>query len=70
MRELIFEVTEEEEGGYSAAAVGERIYTQGDTWQELEEMVLDATKLYFEKTVEAPTSIRLHLLRETVLKVA
>lgn len=31
MRELVFNVEQEEDGGYSAAAEGELIFTQGDT---------------------------------------
>lgn len=69
MRELVFEVTEEEEGGYSAAAVGEHIFTQGDTWEELEAMVLDATRCHFGEGV-LPETVRLHLVREKVLLVA
>jgi hypothetical protein len=69
MRELTFEVTQEEDGGYCARAIGESIFTQGDTWEELREMVLDATKGYFYDT-EHPAIIRLHLIRDEVLAVA
>ena len=65
MRELVFEVTQEEDGGFCARAVGEGIFTQGDTWDELREMVIDATKGYFYDS-EPPQHIRLHLLREEV----
>ena len=33
--ELVFEVIEEAEGGYSAECLTENIFTQGDTWEEL-----------------------------------
>jgi len=69
MRELVFEVTQEEDGGFSARAVGEGIFTQGDSWEELRAMVLDATKGYFYDS-EPPVQIRLHLLRDEVLLVA
>ncbi len=69
MRELVFNVIQEEDGGYCASAVGEGIFTQGDTWEELEAMVLDATKGYFYDS-EPPENVRLHLVHETVLKVA
>lgn len=68
MRELVFEVSEEEEGGYSARSVGEHIYTQGDSWEELEAMVLEATRRYFEEVSNPPGSIRLQL--QKVLQVA
>jgi len=69
MRELIFEVVQEEDGGYCARAIGEGIFTQGDTWEELREMVLDATRGYFADS-ELPAHIRLRLLRDEVLAVA
>ncbi len=60
MRELVFEVTQEEDGGFCAKAIGEGIFTQGDTREELRGMVLDATKGYFFDS-EPPAKIRLHL---------
>lgn len=69
MRELVFHVTQEEDGGYCAAAIGESIFTQGDTWEELREMVLDATKGYFYDS-QPPDQIRLELVRSEVLSVA
>ena len=72
MSELVFEVTPAEEGGYNARAIGEGIFTQGDTWEELREMVLDATRGYFHGS-KPPSSIRLRLMRiesDEVLKVA
>jgi predicted RNase H-like HicB family nuclease len=68
-RELIFEVREEPEGGYSAEALGESIFTQGDTWEELRENVQDATRLHFQGE-QAPLTVRLLLRREETLAVA
>lgn len=69
MTELIFNVTQESDGGYVAVAVGESIATQGDTWDELCFMVLDATKAYFSDS-EPPAHIRLFMHVEQVLAVA
>jgi predicted RNase H-like HicB family nuclease len=69
MSELIFNVTQEEDGGYVAVAVGESIVTQGDTWEELCYMVTDATKGYFYD-LTPPQQIRLFLHREQLLAVA
>ena len=69
MSELLFNVTQEPDGGYIAVAVGESIVTQGDTWDELCYMVTDATKGYFFDSV-APAHIRLFLHVEQVLAVA
>ncbi len=71
MSELVFEVHQEEDGGYWAKSVGEGIFTQGDTWDELKEMVLDATKGYFSDAA-MPDKLLLHVVtdRDEVLKVA
>jgi hypothetical protein len=69
MSELLFNVTQEPDGGYVAVAVGESIATQGDTWDELCYMVLDAVKGYFYDS-EPPPRIRLFLHVEQVLAVA
>ena len=69
MTELVFNVTREEEGGFSASAVGANIFTQGDTWEELREMVIDATKCHFFES-EPPKVVRLHLVNDDVLAVA
>jgi predicted RNase H-like HicB family nuclease len=45
--ELIFEVTQEADGGYCAECLTESIFTQGDTWEELRAMVKDAVEAYF-----------------------
>ncbi len=63
MRELVFEVREDVDGGYYACTAGEGIFTQGDTWDELKEMVLDATKGYFHGAA-LPDVLHLHLVTE------
>ena len=40
--ELLFEVTEDVDGGYVAECLTEGIETQGDTWEELRANVKDA----------------------------
>mgnify|MGYP003492593601 FL=1 len=65
MREIIFLVEEAEEGGFVARALGEAIFTEGETWEELKEMIRDAGRCHFGE--EAPPIIRLHFVREEVL---
>ncbi len=65
-RELIFLVEEAEEGGYTARALGESIFTQADTWEELRNAVQDATRCHFEDE-DRPALLRLHFVREEVL---
>ena len=63
MNELVFEVSQESDGGFVAEALGESIITQADTWDELRENVREAVKaLYFDRP--APPRLRLHLVRE------
>ena len=64
--EITFEVTQEADGGFCARAIGESIFTEGDTWDELRDMVRDAVKCHFDED-EAPATIRLHLNREEIL---
>ena len=70
MSEIIFEVQEDEEdGGYVATAVGHAIATQGETIEELREMVRDAVRCHFGDGVpgKIPSLIRLHFVRDEVL---
>jgi predicted RNase H-like HicB family nuclease len=69
MSELVFEVTQEADGGFIAEALGEDIFTQGDTWEELKANIQDAVKaFYFDG--ETPSYVRLHLRKDEVLAVA
>ena len=50
--ELIFEVRDAEEGGYYARVLGHAIFTQADTWDELN--VVEATSMHFQDAVTQP----------------
>ncbi|MBI4622040.1 MAG: 2-phospho-L-lactate guanylyltransferase [Verrucomicrobia bacterium] len=66
MNELVFAVTQEGDGGFVAEALGESIFTQADTWDELRVNVREAvTAFYFDRP--APASVRLHLVRDEVI---
>ena len=66
MHELVFEVTQEANGGYVAEALGESIITQADTWEELRANVREAVAaFYFDRP--APKRLRLHFVRDEVL---
>jgi len=54
--ELVFEVTEEPQGGYSAECLSENIFTQGETWQDLRANVNDAVKGFFFDGRMPPTT--------------
>jgi predicted RNase H-like HicB family nuclease len=66
MSELIFEVSEEGDGGYYAECLTESIFTQGNSWDELRANVKEAvTAFYFDRPV--PQRIRLRLVRDEML---
>ena len=66
MNELVFQVTQEADGGYVAESLSEDIFTQGDTWETLRRNVQEAVAAYhFDRP--QPSAIRLHLVRDEVL---
>ncbi len=66
--EIIFAVSESPEGGFEAQALGQAIFTQADTLEELKAMVKDAVRCHFEEA-ERPRVIRLHMVRDEVISV-
>jgi predicted RNase H-like HicB family nuclease len=68
MSEIIFDVREDEsDGGFVASALGYGIHTQGETLDELRTMVKDAVDCYVDETMQRPSVIRLHFVRDEVL---
>lgn len=66
MDELVFEVTQEADGGFVAECLTEPIFTQADSWNELRDQVRDAVRAYsFDSAM--PRHIRLHLVRDELL---
>lgn len=57
--EIIFEVTEAVEGGYDARALGYSIFTQGEDWADLKEVVKDAILCHCDNH-SLPRAFRLH----------
>ena len=66
MNEVVFEITQESDGGFVAEALGESIITQADTWDELRDNVREAVKAFYIDR-PAPTRLRLHLVRDEVI---
>jgi hypothetical protein len=65
---LIFLVEEAPEGGYTARALGEAIFTDADTLDEVQQQVRDAVTCHFDDNAR-PKVIRLHFVREEVITV-
>jgi predicted RNase H-like HicB family nuclease len=71
MSELIFEVTQESDGGFVAECLTESIVTEGDTWEQLRAKVQEAVRgFWFDAPANAPRQIRLRLVRDEVLATA
>jgi hypothetical protein len=68
VNEIIFVVEEAAEGGWLARALGESIFTEADSLEELHEAVRDAVRCHFEEA-NMPKVIRLHTVREELLAV-
>jgi hypothetical protein len=71
MRELIFEVTQEDDGGFCAECLTDSIVTEADTWDQLRQNVKEVVRaFYFDQPDKLPTSIRLRLVKDEVLAYA
>ena len=68
MKELIFVVEEAPEGGYTAQALGESIFTEAEDLKTLQDAVRDAVKCHYEPG-QAPAVVRLHFVRDEVITV-
>lgn len=67
MTELIFMVEEDATGGYVARALGQNIFTEGETRDELVDNVREAVRCHFERPEDAPKVIRLHYVHDEVV---
>jgi hypothetical protein len=66
VNEIVFEITQEADGGFCAECLTESIFTQGDSWDELRANVKEAVEaFYFDRPKTA--AIRLHLVRDEML---
>ena len=66
MNEIIFLIEDAAEGGYTARALGESIFTEGDDLNDLRANIRDAVDCHFEPD-EKPKMIRLHFVSEEVI---
>jgi hypothetical protein len=68
MNEIFFLVEVAPEGGFTAKGLGESIFTEADSLEELHANVRDAVRCHFDEG-KAPKMIRLHFVHEEVLAV-
>jgi predicted RNase H-like HicB family nuclease len=69
MSEIVFEISQDSDGGFTAEALGESIFTQANSWDELRANVREAVQAFYFDSAP-PASIRLRLVRDEVLAVA
>lgn len=69
IKEIIFLVEEDAEGGYLARALGESIFTQAEHLDSLKMMIKDAIECHFIQPEERPQIIRLHIVRDEVFSL-
>jgi len=69
MSEIIFILEEAPEGGYTAKALCEGIFTEAETMDELKEMIKDAIHCHFDNN-DTPDIIRLHFVKEETISLA
>ena len=67
--ELVFEVLQEQDGGFVAECLSESIVTEADSWEELRKNVMEAVSAFFFDDTP-PAQVRLHLVRDEILTVA
>ena len=67
MDEIVFEVTQECDGGFVAECLTENIVTEADNWETLRQNVKEAVAAYYFDRVQKPARIRLHHVRDEVL---
>ena len=66
MTEIVFVVEQAPEGGFIARALGEDIFTEADTAEELRVAVQSAVHCHFDEGL-SPKIIRLHYVRDELL---
>ena len=69
MTELVFLVEEDIDGGLTARAIGEGIFTEADDIEQLRQNVRDAVLCHFEDAKTRPRIVRLHVTRDEVLSL-
>jgi len=67
MSEIVFLVEEDPDGGLTARALGESIFTEAEDMDALKDAVRDAVRCHFADEETRPHVIRLHSVRDEVI---
>ena len=72
MKEIIFTVEQEADGGFVAEAQvneDEQIITEANNLEELKLSIKDALACHFENIEDMPRTVRLHFIKEEVFAI-
>lgn len=64
VKEIVFLVEEDPEGGYNASALCAAIFAQADDLAQLKSNIKEALRCHFEREDSIPQLIRLHIVKE------
>lgn len=67
MSEIVFLIEDDVDGGLTARALGESIFTQADDIDTLKDILRDAVRCHFPDEQSRPKVIRLHIVRDEVI---
>ena len=67
MNEIVFQIEEDPDGGYTARAVGASIFTEADDLDGLRANIRQAVLCHFGDAPECPKVARLHFIRDEVM---
>lgn len=67
MDEIIFQVNQDINGGFTADCVTEAISAKANTWEELRRNVKKAVAAFYVDRIKRPKRVHLQLLRDEVL---
>jgi hypothetical protein len=66
--EIVFEIEQAAEGGFNARAIGESIFTQGESIEQIREAIREAVACHFGDHA-LPKVIRLRIIQEEILRL-
>jgi predicted RNase H-like HicB family nuclease len=66
MKELFFLVEEALEGGYTAKAIGESIFAEAESMEELKKEIREAIECHFDAD-QKPQIVRLHMVKDEMM---
>jgi len=69
-RENLYKRKNIKQGGLTAKAIGESIFTQGKTLEEIKKNIKEVLSCHYKRREDIPACIRLHVIHEETLTYA